>query len=218
MHIVATATVVQNKVAPGATWDGISDLPVDEATFQELVSDRESSVESAAAAAAPAPTAKPGIDDDIPRFLSTGTAPFPGKGAAPSPFRCVRIARDDEVLIRVGGMKTLLAALLVSAPFAAHAAAPVDPIVPGRDYHSYADPSAFRVKHLDLDLQTSFEDKRLSGVADLTITRVSPDASKLVLDTRDLMIRQHLVGELRVAISCRCASRWARAIRCSVRR
>ena len=55
IHIVASATIVQNKVAPGATWDGISDLPVDEATFQELVSDRESSVESAAAAAAPAP-------------------------------------------------------------------------------------------------------------------------------------------------------------------
>ena len=31
------ATLVQNKVAPGATWDGVSDLPVDEATFQELV-------------------------------------------------------------------------------------------------------------------------------------------------------------------------------------
>jgi L,D-transpeptidase ErfK/SrfK len=51
--IVMNATIVQNKVAPGATWDGISDLPVDEATFQELVSDRETSVESAAAAAAP---------------------------------------------------------------------------------------------------------------------------------------------------------------------
>jgi L,D-transpeptidase ErfK/SrfK len=51
--IVMNATIVQNKVAPGATWDGISDLPVDEATFQELVSDREPSVESAAAAAAP---------------------------------------------------------------------------------------------------------------------------------------------------------------------
>jgi hypothetical protein len=57
--IVAGATVVQNKVAPGATWDGVSDLPVDEATFQELVSDREPSVESAAAAAAPATTPKP---------------------------------------------------------------------------------------------------------------------------------------------------------------
>ena len=51
--IVTNAAIVQNKVAPGATWDGISDLPVDEATFQELVSDREPSVESAAAAAAP---------------------------------------------------------------------------------------------------------------------------------------------------------------------
>jgi L,D-transpeptidase ErfK/SrfK len=50
-QIVTSATVVQNKVAAGATWDGISDLPVDEATFQELVQDRESSVESAAAAA-----------------------------------------------------------------------------------------------------------------------------------------------------------------------
>jgi L,D-transpeptidase ErfK/SrfK len=56
--IVANATIVQNKVAPGATWDGISDLPVDEATFQELVEDREPSVESAAAAAAPANSTK----------------------------------------------------------------------------------------------------------------------------------------------------------------
>jgi L,D-transpeptidase ErfK/SrfK len=52
--IVSNATIVQNKVAPGATWDGLTDLPVDEATFQELVSDREPSVESAEAAAAPA--------------------------------------------------------------------------------------------------------------------------------------------------------------------
>jgi L,D-transpeptidase ErfK/SrfK len=59
-HIVSTAAVVQNKVAPGATWDGVSDLPVDEATFNELVSDREPSVESAAAAAAPATPQKSG--------------------------------------------------------------------------------------------------------------------------------------------------------------
>jgi L,D-transpeptidase ErfK/SrfK len=59
-NIVATATLVQNKVAPGATWDGLSDLPVDDATFQELVSDREPTVEAAAAAATPAtPAAKP---------------------------------------------------------------------------------------------------------------------------------------------------------------
>jgi leukotriene-A4 hydrolase len=85
-------------------------------------------------------------------------------------------------------MKTLFAALALSASLA-HAAAP-DPIVPGKDYHSYADTSAFRVKHLDLDLSIAFEDKRLSGVADLTLTRMSPDAAQLVLDTRDLVIRR----------------------------
>lgn len=55
-EIVATATLVQNKVAPGATWDGVSDLPVDEATFQELMSDRDPAVE---ASTTPAPAPKP---------------------------------------------------------------------------------------------------------------------------------------------------------------
>jgi leukotriene-A4 hydrolase len=86
-------------------------------------------------------------------------------------------------------MKTFIAALLVSAS-AAQAAAPAEPIIPGKDYHSYADTSAFRAKHLDLDLTASFEDRRLSGVVGLTFTRVAADASKLVLDTRDLVIRQ----------------------------
>ncbi len=59
-QIVTNATLVQNKVAPGATWDGVSDLPVDEATFKELMSDRDPAVEAAAAPTpAPAPTAKP---------------------------------------------------------------------------------------------------------------------------------------------------------------
>jgi L,D-transpeptidase ErfK/SrfK len=49
-NIISTASLVQNKVPAGATWDGLSDLPVDEATFQELVSDREPTVESAEAA------------------------------------------------------------------------------------------------------------------------------------------------------------------------
>jgi len=58
--IVAGASLVQNKVAPGATWDGVSDLPVDEATFKELMSDREPPVEATAAPApAPAPITKP---------------------------------------------------------------------------------------------------------------------------------------------------------------
>jgi leukotriene-A4 hydrolase len=87
-------------------------------------------------------------------------------------------------------MKTFIATLLASASLCAHAAPPVEPIVPGKDYHSYADPSAFVVKHLDLDLDTSFDQKRLSGVADLTIKRIAAAATKLTLDTRDLTIRQ----------------------------
>jgi leukotriene-A4 hydrolase len=84
-------------------------------------------------------------------------------------------------------MKNLLAALVLGASVPALAA---DPIIPGKDYHSYAEPAAFRVQHLDLDLSASFEDQRLSGVADLTVARVSPEANKLVLDTRDLVIRR----------------------------
>ena len=85
-------------------------------------------------------------------------------------------------------MKFLLAALALSASVA-HAAS-TDPIIPGRDYHSFAQPELFRVNHLDLDLQVSFEQKRMSGVADLTIARVDSNAQTLRLDTRDLVIRQ----------------------------
>jgi aminopeptidase N len=85
-------------------------------------------------------------------------------------------------------MKTILAALAMGASVVS--AAQSTPIVPGRDYHSYADVTTFRVKHLDLDVEASFADKRLSGVADLTVTRVAARATRLTLDTRDLGIRQ----------------------------
>ena len=85
-------------------------------------------------------------------------------------------------------MKTPFAALALGATVVS--AAPATPIVPGRDYHSYADVSAFRVTHLDLDVEASFADQRLSGVADLTVARVAASATRLTLDTRDLGIRQ----------------------------
>jgi hypothetical protein len=40
-QVVAVAPRVANQVPAGATWDGKSDLPVDEATFQELLTDRD---------------------------------------------------------------------------------------------------------------------------------------------------------------------------------
>ena len=87
-------------------------------------------------------------------------------------------------------MKILVATLMLSAA-AADAAAPAkEPITPGHDYHSYANTDAFRVRHLELELEASFEAKRLSGVVDLVVARVGAGAKSLTLDTRDLGIRQ----------------------------
>jgi leukotriene-A4 hydrolase len=93
-------------------------------------------------------------------------------------------------------MKTLLARvsavfLLFVANTTFAASAPVkEPVIPGRDYHSFSDPSSFRVRHLDLDLQVMFDEKILSGVAELDVVRLKPGAASLALDTRDLVIRQ----------------------------
>ncbi|HEX2524344.1 MAG TPA: M1 family aminopeptidase/hydrolase, partial [Terriglobia bacterium] len=61
----------------------------------------------------------------------------------------------------------------------------------GRDPHSYANPEQIKVRHVELDLQVSFERKTLEGNATLTVERVagSGDAA-LVLDTQDLQIAQ----------------------------
>ncbi len=42
-QVVAAATRVRNAVPEGASWDGKTDLPVDEATFKEMLSDRDPS-------------------------------------------------------------------------------------------------------------------------------------------------------------------------------
>ena len=57
-----------------------------------------------------------------------------------------------------------------------------------RDHHSYANPEAVRVTHVELDLEVSFADRTLQGSAMLTFERVEPDAAALVVDTRDLRI------------------------------
>jgi hypothetical protein len=40
-EVLASAPKVQNRVPEGATWDGKSDLPPDEASFREMLSDRD---------------------------------------------------------------------------------------------------------------------------------------------------------------------------------
>ncbi|HQX45817.1 MAG TPA: L,D-transpeptidase family protein [Steroidobacteraceae bacterium] len=60
---VAAAAVVENRVPEGANWDGVSGLPIDEKTFQDMFSDNEAEPAPAAsntggAASSKAPTAK----------------------------------------------------------------------------------------------------------------------------------------------------------------
>ena len=47
-----------------------------------------------------------------------------------------------------------------------------------KDLHSYSNPEQVKVRHLDLDLQVSFEKKTLEGSATLTVER-SPAAAML---------------------------------------
>lgn len=55
------------------------------------------------------------------------------------------------------------------------------------DIHSYSNPHESRVRHVELDLTVSFEERRLRGAAAL---QLEPAGRRLVLDTRDLAIRR----------------------------
>ncbi len=57
-----------------------------------------------------------------------------------------------------------------------------------RDVHSFARPEVARVTHVDLDLQTDFASKTLSGTAALDVA-AAPGAGEIVLDTRSLEIQ-----------------------------
>ncbi len=58
-----------------------------------------------------------------------------------------------------------------------------------RDVHSFARPNEARVTHVELDLAADFAAKTLSGTATLDVQAV-PGAREIVLDTRNLAIRQ----------------------------
>jgi L,D-transpeptidase ErfK/SrfK len=59
-QVLAAAPKVQNRVPEGATWDGKSDLPPDEASFREMLSDRDPQEAPLPPPAAPVPPAKTG--------------------------------------------------------------------------------------------------------------------------------------------------------------
>lgn len=60
-----------------------------------------------------------------------------------------------------------------------------------QDIHSFSNPRAIRVRHVDLDWNVFFDRKVLQGTATLSVER-APDASNapLILDTRDLKIEK----------------------------
>ncbi|HEX7331764.1 MAG TPA: M1 family metallopeptidase [Pyrinomonadaceae bacterium] len=78
-------------------------------------------------------------------------------------------------------MKRLLYCFFVLIMFAMNLAA--------QDVHSYSNPSAVRVRHVDLDWNVLFDQKILKGAATLTIERTS-QTEPLILDTRDLKIER----------------------------
>jgi aminopeptidase N len=82
----------------------------------------------------------------------------------------------------------VMACLLATPLFASGAAAPVG-APEGPDVHSFANVREAMVRHLDLYLDVDFRNRRLSGVVDLQVERLDPASSRLVLDTRDLVIR-----------------------------
>ena len=59
-----------------------------------------------------------------------------------------------------------------------------------KDPHSWANADEMRSRHLALDVHVSFEKRSLEGTATLSLDRLSADATKLILDTRDLTIHR----------------------------
>jgi L,D-transpeptidase ErfK/SrfK len=59
-EVLASAPKVQNRVPEGATWDGKSDLPPDEASFRQMLSDRDPQAAPLQSPATPVPPAKTG--------------------------------------------------------------------------------------------------------------------------------------------------------------
>jgi leukotriene-A4 hydrolase len=91
-------------------------------------------------------------------------------------------------ILRAGAATLMLACL--SGPAAATGPdSDLAPIQPGLDYHSFANVEQFRVTHMELDLRVDFVNKVLFGAVALEIKRLDPRATELVLDTRDLDIR-----------------------------
>ncbi len=77
---------------------------------------------------------------------------------------------------------------------------PASQVTVEADRFSHANYNSVRVTHVDLDLDVNFDTKTLVGMATLDFDRINPEATQLVLDTKDLVIKSvTLLGDTPVA-------------------
>jgi L,D-transpeptidase ErfK/SrfK len=103
-QVLAAATKVQNRIPDGSTWDGTTDLPMDEGTFRQVISDMQPPDPGAAAPGAPGTKGdpaltrpagngkrdpamnKPSTDDSVPPAAApANTAPTTAPAPTPPP-------------------------------------------------------------------------------------------------------------------------------------
>jgi len=80
--------------------------------------------------------------------------------------------------------------LLLAGSASAATSPELAPIQSGLDYHSFANIEQFRVTRLELDLRVDSEARVLRGVVGLSVKRLDPGATQLILDTRDLTVAE----------------------------
>jgi L,D-transpeptidase ErfK/SrfK len=79
-QVLVAAARVQNVLPDGSTWDGKSDLPMDEATFQQMLTEKEPEAKSQAHEGAPEPQAGSAAPD----APAAGTSPAATTAPPPS--------------------------------------------------------------------------------------------------------------------------------------
>ncbi len=78
--------------------------------------------------------------------------------------------------------------LLISLAALCCCTLPPSPSMIAKDIHSNGNPQQIAVRHVDLDLSVSFEERKLKGSVVLWLEQIEKTATKVVLDTRNLEI------------------------------
>jgi len=104
-------------------------------------------------------------------------------------FKLAAISFVTAASLSACGQETLTEPRSESQPVSDLITVSTEKAIKRDDKFTYANYDAVQLSHLDLDLDVKFDAKVLDGLATLHIKRVNPDASVLVLDTKDLLIK-----------------------------